>query len=249
MPRKVLHAEMTPQEFRQAVAECPVAYVPLGTLEWHGEHLPLGADGIQSQGFFEALAREVGGVVLPMLYLGPDRRRFVDGEAFYGMDVARPQLPDREYDTQKLAGSAYWVPDGVFVQMLDCIVANLARQGFRVIVGHGHGPSGQAFHARVDRWRDEYGVICFNCWGSPGDRAGRGIQVDHAAANETSLTWALRPDLVRMDRLPAEGPLVAVGGRDPRVHASEEFGREVIAENVERMAGKVREALAEAGQG
>ena len=69
---KVLYAELTPQEFRERLAQAPVAYLPLGTLEWHGEHLPLGSDGLQSQGFFERLARKVGGIVLPMLFLGPD---------------------------------------------------------------------------------------------------------------------------------------------------------------------------------
>jgi creatinine amidohydrolase len=70
---KVLYAELTPQEFRERLAQVPIAYLPLGTLEWHGEHLPLGSDGLQSLGFFKHLARRVGGIVLPMLFLGPDR--------------------------------------------------------------------------------------------------------------------------------------------------------------------------------
>ncbi|MCL6432570.1 MAG: creatininase family protein [Anaerolineae bacterium] len=36
--------ELTPSEFVAAVRERPVAFVPLGLLEWHGEHLPLGTD-------------------------------------------------------------------------------------------------------------------------------------------------------------------------------------------------------------
>jgi len=41
----VFYSELTPQEFRERLAQAPIAYLPLGTLEWHGEHLPLGADG------------------------------------------------------------------------------------------------------------------------------------------------------------------------------------------------------------
>lgn len=62
MTDKVLYSELTPAEFRERLAAVPVAYLPLGTLEWHGEHLPLGSDGIQSQGFFEMLAARVGGI-------------------------------------------------------------------------------------------------------------------------------------------------------------------------------------------
>ena len=68
----VLYTELTPTEFRQRLAQAPIAYLPLGTLEWHGEHLPLGSDGLQSEGFMTRLAERVGGIVLPMLFLGPD---------------------------------------------------------------------------------------------------------------------------------------------------------------------------------
>jgi hypothetical protein len=38
---KVRYDELLPHEFRKRLAERPIAYLPLGTLEWHGEHLPL----------------------------------------------------------------------------------------------------------------------------------------------------------------------------------------------------------------
>ena len=70
---KVLYEELTPSEFSTRLADCPVAYLPLGTLEWHSFHLPLGSDGIQSQEFFKRLAAEAGGIVLPMLFMGLSR--------------------------------------------------------------------------------------------------------------------------------------------------------------------------------
>ena len=33
---------MLPAQFREAVAALPVAFMPLGTIEWHGEHNALG---------------------------------------------------------------------------------------------------------------------------------------------------------------------------------------------------------------
>jgi creatinine amidohydrolase len=245
MTDKVLYEELVPQEFRERLAAAAIAYLPLGTLEWHGEHLPLGADGIQARGFFERLARRVGGIVLPMLFVGPDRIQVgPDGSELYGMDICHvknvPPYPD-----QQLAGSAYRVPDETFAALLDEVMKQLARAGFRIVVGHGHGPSTGHFTRRADEWRDRFGLVCFNCWDPAGHPEGLGIQVDHAAMNETSLVMALRPELVQMDRLaaaPDKFP-VGVGGRDPRAHASREFGEKAIRVQLDRMAALLEDAL------
>ena len=64
---KVLYEELTPSEFELRIKKAPIAYLPLGTLEWHSSHLPLGTDGIISREFFKLLAHEIGGIVLPMM--------------------------------------------------------------------------------------------------------------------------------------------------------------------------------------
>ena len=247
---KVLYAELTPQEFREKIAACPIAYLPLGTLEWHGEHLPLGADGIQSQGFFVKLAEKVGGIVLPMLFMGPDGRTETENGELYGMD---PWTGEREVGKKirepgQLAGSAYWLSDEDFVNLIDCIFKQLKRAGFKVVLAHGHGPSTGQVAKHEKLWLEKYGLTVLNCWGSEWDAEGMGIQVDHAAMNETSLVWALRPELVQMDRLssdtsdPEQYP-VAIGGKDPRIHASEEKGKKIIEMNLERMAKVLRDSL------
>ena len=245
VPDKVQYAELTPQAFRERIAAAPIAYLPLGTLEWHGEHLPLGSDGLQSQGFFERLAREVGGIVLPMLFLGPDRVREQEGRELYGMDIADGRPQGQEYPTQQLAGSAYWVPEETFGALLQAVLKQLRRAGFRIVVGHGHGPSTAFFRDHAAEWRKQFGLECLICWGSEHDREGLGIQVDHAAMNETSLVMALRPELVEMDRLPQdlEQWPVAVGGKDPRLYASAELGERAIELQLERMAEILRAAL------
>lgn len=247
---KVLYAELTPAEFRRRLAAAPIVYLPLGTLEWHGEHLPLGSDGLQSQGFFIHLACEVGGIVCPMLFVGPDRKEVVDGREYYGMDIAGNMEEAHGYETQQLAGSAYWVGDEDFHRILDVTLKQLSRAGFKIVVGHGHGPSTIVFRDCHDEWKEKYGLETFVCWGGEYDRQGLGIQVDHAAANETSLVMALRPELVQMERLPKDKEVwpVGVGGRDPRTMASGERGREAIRLNKERMAKILREALAKLGE-
>jgi len=243
---KVLYEELTPQEFRDRLAVFPVAYLPLGTLEWHGEHLPLGADGIQSRGFFTALAKRIGGIVLPMLFMGPDGVTETENGTLYGMDpwTGEKQTGKKAREPGQLDGSAYWLPDESFLELIGCIFKQLRRAGFKAVVAHGHGPSTAAVAKHAQKWRDEYGLAVVNCWGSEYDGEGMGIQVDHAGANETSLTMALRPELVQMDRLsndPDEWPL-AVSGMDPRCHASRAKGEKIIELNLERMA-KIIEGL------
>jgi creatinine amidohydrolase len=246
MNEKVLYAELTPGEFRERIARTPIAYLPLGTLEWHGEHLPLGADGLQSQGFFCELAREVGGIVLPMVFMGPDRETKEQGRSLYGMDICMNRDPEQQYETQQLAGSAYWIPETTFRLLLEGILAQLSRAGFKIVVAHGHGPSTGFFKDHISQWKKKFGLECLCCWGSDVDEEWLGIQVDHAAVNETSLLMALRPELVEMDNLPEDTGTwpVGVDGKDPRIHASPEFGRKAIEIQKKRMAGILQDALA-----
>jgi len=249
MTTKVLYEELTPSEFKERLAAAPIAYLPLGTLEWHGEHLPLGSDGIQSRGFFVELANRVGGIVLPMLFLGPDRHATENGKELYGMDICRAEAY-RAYPNQQLPGSAYWVDEALFRQLLESILARLARAGFKAVVGHGHGPSTQLFRVNSEEWGERFGLKLFTCWrGKEEESDGLGIQTDHAGANETSLVMALRPDLVQMDNLdpdPGKFPL-AVGSKDPRTDASPDLGKKAIAMQAERMEKLLREALLDHG--
>ena len=142
--KKVLYEELLPEECVQRIQEMPVAYLPLGTLEWHGPHMPLGADGIQSKELFVRVAEKVGGVVLPMLFMGPDRVFYDRGTAFYGMDI-NTEGALNTYCVQQMKGSAYWMEKGQFQDNLRSIFAQLSRAGIRIVVGHGHGPSTNAF--------------------------------------------------------------------------------------------------------
>jgi len=226
----VLYVDLTPAAFRQRLAVAPIAYLPLGTLEWHGEHLPFGSDGLQSQGFFIQLARLVGGIVLPMLFLGPDLHEQMSGTDFYGMDLVGFPAGAPE----QLEGSAYWIDDALFGALLETVLAGLARTGFKIIVAHGHGPSTKFFEQHSREWGKKYGLRLFICWDAVNGDAETGLMTDHAAANETSLMLALHPDLVHMDRLPSDMSVWprAIMGPNPRLHASAEAGHAAIRKNL-----------------
>jgi creatinine amidohydrolase len=253
----VEYALLTPTDFRQRISEAPIAYLPLGTLEWHGEHLPLGSDGLQSFEFMKLLAREAGGIVLPMLFLGPDSVRVIDGETYYGMDHFLNQEGRKEYyQEQQLDGSCYWVPDELFKSILENSIQQLARAGFKIIVAHGHGPSTQTVLRYWEEWEETYDVLIYTAWAwnvrgeydkKASDLAGEGIGImtDHAARNETSLMMYFYPELVRMDLLPTDTASWPMGvwGVDPRTYASSELGKEAVDYHLERMKEILEKAL------
>jgi creatinine amidohydrolase len=244
-PEKVLYQELTPAEFTARLEKCPVAYLPLGTLEWHSFHLPLGSDGLQSQGFFEKLAAEAGGIVLPMLFIGPDGYdTLINGHEYYGMDCASRFSPQGNYPIQQLKGSAYWVPDSTFDNMMNAIMKQLKRAGFKIVVAHGHGPSTNYIGAHSKEFMERYGLTVMNCWGD--DTLNLCLQCDHAAANETSLMMYFHPELVKMENLPADTTVWPLGmlGQDPRTHASKQYGKDIVDFEVKKMKKILQRKLA-----
>lgn len=236
--KKVRYDELLPDEFRARLAERPVAYLPLGTLEWHGEHLPLGADAIQSEALMVECARRFGGIVLPPIHLGPDRAKPAeDGSMLVGMDYDGSTTPPRRLD-----GSCYWVPQGLHLQIVDAILEQLKRAGFRAVFADGHGPSRSSWTANIREREARYGMTLLGVTANVLPRWKS--MVDHAARNETSLTLHYRPDLVDLSRLPKsrdEKPQ-GVGGDDPR-EATAAHGEECAEVSIKI----VGDLLAEAG--
>jgi creatinine amidohydrolase len=159
---KVLYEELTPSEFSARLTDCPVAYLPLGTLEWHSFHLPLGSDGIQSQEFFKRLATEAGGIVLPKLFIGPDYDTIINGKEYYGMDCGKIFSNQCTYEIQQLNGSAYWVSDSTFDIMMNGIMKQLSRAGFKIVIAHGHGPSTNYIQAHSQEFKDKFNIKVMN---------------------------------------------------------------------------------------
>ena len=207
---KVQYVELLPHEFRERLAERPVGYLPLGTLEWHGEQNALGADALLSHALFTRAAERFGGVVFPPLFLGPDRaRREADGTVLIGMDTADVTVPPRQ-----LEGSCYWISRGLFLQLVEGVLTQAQRAGFRVVVADGHGIEGE--------WRS---------------------QVDHAGKNETSLMLAHYPALVDLGQLPPDRSVwpQGVAGDDPR-DATAQHGEECIAASLALIAAALGES-------
>ena len=229
MTSPVHYLHLRPTQFAERLKQRAVGYLPLGTIEWHGPQNPLGGDALISEHLFERCAQRFGGIVFPPLFLGPDRIKG-DGETSYnGMDYLfrRP-----EYAEQQLTGSCYWAPEGLYLLMVEQVIANAKRIGFKAIVADGHGPSRWTFNAYAERWEEQYGIVLIGQ--KHRMEEGWRTQMDHAAKNETSLLLAAFPDDVDMSELPSdrtEWPK-GVGGEDPR-DSSAEHGEALYEETVE----------------
>jgi creatinine amidohydrolase len=194
---KVRFEEMFPWELAQAIAQAPICYLPLGVLEWHGEHNAVGLDGIKAHAVCEEAARRSGGVVVPALWWGADER---------------DDLPDGTYVTggiergerYHVPGSMFWIQPETFRALLLDVYEAMRRRGFRVIVAvsghwspHVYLPTlratGEEFLAEHPdtRWlllTDQEVVPDLH------------YPYEHAAGGETSLLMAIRPDLVDLDK-------------------------------------------------
>lgn len=239
----VMYEELAPKEFLERLEACPVGWLPLGTLEWHSLHNPLGTDMIQGTELFRLAAEKFGGIVFPPLFLGPDRRvTRPDGTDLIGMDCYYDGREDPPYPAQKLPGSCYWVGDDTFRIIIEAIVSNASRQGFRVLMGVGHGPSTDLFAAMAGDMKEKYGVTLLTPYmGRPEVR----FIHDHAAKSETSNMMLFRPELVHMDRLSPDPEVLplGIGGEDPRYSASPEYAAANLPKVLEHIGKLVEDAL------
>ncbi len=239
---KMRYQELLPHELNAILASRPVAYLPLGTLEYHGPHLAIGNDAIKAEAICERACRRTGGVLVPTLYWG-----IGGGHKDYPASVI--------------------VQDQVLSALLDEILSGLHRVGFRVFVLlTGHYPREQVDVVKAAAQRLHNAHADVRIWALPEYEAHpQERRADHAAQWETSILMAIRPDLVDMARLVgadspdapdatrtieemnSPGPLHGILGKNPARYARPELGEQTIATIVDNLVAWVEKALAEIG--
>ncbi len=264
---KVEYELMRPAEVVAARERCPVAFVPIGPLEWHGPHLPMGTDGLHAHHVAVRVAQAIGGVVLPTLFAGSETVRlpgagaqrlgplgFDDSARVVGMD-----FPAHSVKSLYFEESAF----GITVRE---ILRGLKADPFRLLVllnGHG-APNHQRTLQRLAVEETVLGQVevlyrtAWNPWAPP--QLGPG----HADQWETAITLAVAAPHVWVDELPPRGEVlpyqeygivdgqafdghptagfVVPMGSDPR-DARREDGESMLREAVASIATEVRQAL------
>lgn len=245
--KKVRYEEMLPHEIVAARIKCPIAYVPIGGIEWHGEHLAVGNDTLKAHALAIRCAEEGGGLAFPPLYWGENREAHLmeANHDPHGKIAEKMELPKENFAPGYMQKSVY-EQDRFYIDLLVHILREVESLGFKVVVIlAGHYPLLHHARAAVELYSLSGKA---KAWAATGYELVRDIipdAGDHAAKWETSLLMALRPDCVDMSRLPQDKsiPLIGVGGIDPRGTASKKFGEQAVKAVVERIVTKAHQLL------
>jgi creatinine amidohydrolase len=179
--------ELTASDWPQALEKSNrTCILPIGILEKHGPHAPLGSDLIHVREWSARATKQEYAVVFP--------------DYFYG----------QIYEARHQPGT-FALPSKLVLELLDATCAEIARNGFTKIVlvnGHGGNPNMLRYfvQTQLEKQRD-YAVFFFDPVTDPAfaEQAAKTRKSDpagdqHAGENETSSLLYLRPDLVKMDR-------------------------------------------------
>ncbi len=207
---------MLPEEFRGAMEALPVCFLPLGTVEWHGEHNALGLDSIKAHALCIRAAQQAGGgIVHPPLYGGMG-------------GLNQPA-------TVKIEGEQSW-ENHLLRPWLEKLCSEFHRLGFQaVIMLTGHYGHNQQIVVRETAARMSE-RLQIPILGTPEYWLAHdvGYLGDHAGIGETSLLWHLHPDLVAMDRIDGD----PIYSKEARIKdgASPELGKTYADVIVNRLA-------------
>jgi creatinine amidohydrolase len=170
---------LLPWQLRDIITTSPIAYIPMGTFEWHCEHLPIGLDALTAHGLCLRAAAKTGGVVLPALHYGTG-----GGHGNYPFTIMMSK------------------PDEIEAQ-LAFTISRLESFAFKkIVVFSGHFPSEQL--DMIDRLAAKHSDLGFTVVATAVNRIeGLDIAPDHAGVFETTLLYAMHPNLVQMNRLPS----------------------------------------------
>lgn len=261
MNRELRLQWLGPDDINAERARCPIVYLPVGPLEWHGPHLPFGTDPLHAEHIALALAEKTGGIVHPTLYIGTERERtetvlrdigFKGDEWIVGMDF--PSNKERSY---------YYAED-VFAVIVRFTLDQLISHEYRIVVlVNGHGATNQI--QQLQRLAFEYTqrgpakvLYTFGLDIEQDDDAG------HATITETSALLALNKERVDLSKLPPiDQPLqniehgivdaptfsgqpmsdhIVRAHADPR-HATPELGQRHFEKTVERLEATISDVL------
>lgn len=167
-----------PDELEALVRTAPVAYWPLGLIEHHSWHLPIGFDGIKAQRLCERMAERTGGAMLPVMWWGGGGGHGNFKWTFY-----------QDTDASR--------------RIVDTTVRDLLRFGFRAIVLLcGHYPWEDFLGGTLAAIRREYPEALIISGTEINIAPDAGIPPgDHAAKRETEYGLALLPELVDLASL------------------------------------------------
>lgn len=179
--------ELTAADFRDAIARAQgTCLLPIGIMEKHGPHLPLGNDLLNVRYASLNAAQQEYAVVFPEYYFG--------------------QIFEAKHEPGTVAYSR-----SLQLQLLQETTDEMARNGCKKIIivnGHGGNNSLLPYFAQTQLESPHDYVVYVQGFarsgpGEPQHKSNRATD-QHAGESETSVSMIARPDLVHLDRATQE---------------------------------------------
>ncbi len=258
-------AYLRPEHIIEEIQRRPVAYLPIGPLEWHGPHLPLGVDPLNAENAALTAAKRTGGLVFPTLYWGTERERAPEMLDWLGLD---PQSYVVGMDFPANSLPSLYCSEEVFALLVREQLRLAARMGFRLVVlvtGHAASNHIEVLNRLATEYSAESPMRVITVLPFITNSSGI-MEVGHASRIETAVMLALHPETVRLENLPrlpeplhnADWAVVDYEtflGQptpdrtihtqdDPRI-AKPEQGQQTIAQAVEQIVKRVLEEVNE----
>lgn len=187
--KKVLWQELRRPEFEKAVKADAVVIIPVGSIEQHGNHLPVDTDTNCCFTIAQRAAQAIDD--FPVLVLPP----VWTGYSLHHMDY--PGTISLEYHT--------------FVEVLTQIAASVHAHGFKKILFlNGHGGNSPIVSVMPTKLATEESIpsVGYTYWEMPSVTEEREAicqsdhgSIGHSGEMETSLQLYLQPELVDMDAI------------------------------------------------
>ncbi|MDX9972005.1 MAG: creatininase family protein [FCB group bacterium] len=239
--REVRYERLRPAQIVGAREAVPVVYIPIGTLEWHGEHNPIGLDTLKAHALACRCAERSGGLVFPGLYYGENREYALmeTNAADRHMIHKKMGLPDENFAPGYMH-TTHLEHALAYQRLLLHMLLQARSLGFKVIVFvAGHYPLIDHARAAASLFQQMPTRPHPIVWAFSGYELVRDLEMDvcgdHAGKWETSLMMALEPGLSDLSIIEGRGD-PAIGATDNGVlESSAEFGERAIAAIVERV--------------
>ncbi|MDT0651693.1 creatininase family protein [Autumnicola edwardsiae] len=218
--------EMRPKEIEAILKKRPIAFLPWGAIEYHGKHNPVGLDSIKALNLCTDVAKETGGIVMPVVDLAANLIKSYPGISFKKHSI--------EF-SEKLI---YMICE----EYLD----QLADQDFKIVIllsGHAGEPHLQNLKTVAENFNKKNKSK--HCWAlAEFDVLPKDLLVaNHSALEETSLQLYYAKEMVDLKSLPQDREisleLDAVSGRDPR-SASVSYGEKIAKTFVHNVSKKIQ---------
>lgn len=172
---------LVPDELQLALAENAIAYLPLGSVEWHNVHLPFNTDSLIGEKLCQRLAEKTGGLVLPV-------------NPWANACTFTRRGP---YQFEPAIGTIALFDDDLYQRLFRAIMREIVENGFKrivVVAGHTGIEDRRATQKVVEEVNAENQarVLFLHPY--------QASPIDHAGHHETLMMLGLYPDLVRQGK-------------------------------------------------